>query len=695
MSAGPSPPETLAQAEEAGGPTDAGAAAAKAARVRHACTFCFEKKIRCSGAHPCVRCTSKSLTCFFAEGGNSRREGGRKPAAAKSATARRSSSAVRRTKTTETKSSNGSEGDTPPRAPEDGSAAAASASHVAPAPRALQPIRQPYFRYFGLTAVSPPLPNSTPFKSISVTLTEQDPAVEARLALASACRTTGSAAPVLNRAGSTPESTIESFYDMFESFLPYAPKIQTLSACADGTLSEATFECMASLVSRMEGPGQVEAPERHADRARALVIPHLALPSLDVVYALLLLAYHEHGEDRDSGLWSYEGMAIRMSIDLGLHKPFAPGDDEMCALRSRVFWAVFALDRIISCGTGRPTTIPLSQIEVDLPPPRPIFTPDGQALVDPFPWLCKLLGLLGQISDTVNAFPAPARNDDPLLLGALLPFRQAVADFHSALPAELHFNIHNFQAYANAHYSQCFLLLSVWHQAVHLSLFEQGLFRSTPASGIDGDLSQSAAISITDMVCFADLVDPNAFLCTPVLSQALLMGGRAAITQMRALDPNSPPHKLEALRRSIGLCRSTLSRVEQYWRGLSWHSRTIESLSHSNVDVELIAGSGAVETKDRGMVARARLEDVTRNWLAQALAADVLTTHSSSEPVGVGVSLWGVTEEPPESAFAVLRSGGSSPFVWRSSIGGDDALASELYREGVGAEWFEWPPVEV
>ena len=46
--------------------------------------------------------------------------------------------------------------------------------------------------------------------------------------------------------------------------------------------------------------------------------------------------------------------------------------------------------------------------------------------------------------------------------------------------------------------------------------------------------------------------------------------------------------------------------------------------------------------------------------------------------VGVGVSLWGVTEEPPESAFAVLRSGGSSPFVWRSSTGGDEGLASEL-----------------
>ena len=97
--------------------------------------------------------------------------------------------------------------------------------------------------------------------------------------------------------------------------------------------------------------------------------------------------------------------------------------------------------------------------------------------------------------------------------------------------------------------------------------------------------------------------------------------------------------------------------------------------------------------------------------------SDIMTTINSLPclAVGVGVSLWGVTEEPPESAFAVLRSGGSSPFVWRSSTGGDDGLASELvnpllfikclegrhadvyffqYREGVNAEWFEWPPIE-
>lgn len=47
--------------------------------------------------------------------------------------------------------------------------------------------------------------------------------------------------------------------------------------------------------------------EASADRAKALILPLLGLPTVEVVFGLLLLAYHEHGEDRDSGLWIYSG----------------------------------------------------------------------------------------------------------------------------------------------------------------------------------------------------------------------------------------------------------------------------------------------------------------------------------------------------------------------------------------------------
>lgn len=247
MSSGsePSPPEAEPSPE-----LSAEAAGAKVARVRAACVACFSKKVRCSGENPCTRCTTKALTCVFAEGGNSRVPLARKMA--KAASARRPSAA--RPKAVTKSSNGGSEAETPSTGSQPVASTSAAATVGAAVDPALlprpppQPIKQPYFRYFGLTAISPPLLDSTPFKSISVTVTEQDPSVEARLALASACRT--GPAPPLSRAGSTPESTIETFYDLFENYLPYAPKQQTLFAQADGTLSEATFECMSSMVSR-------------------------------------------------------------------------------------------------------------------------------------------------------------------------------------------------------------------------------------------------------------------------------------------------------------------------------------------------------------------------------------------------------------------------------------------------------------
>lgn len=483
---------------------------------------------------------------------------------------------------------------------------------------------------------------------------------------------------------------------------------------AAGTFSEMVLAAMEALATRVRPQPGVSA-EASADRAKALILPLLGLPTVEVVFGLLLLAYHEHGEDRDSGLWIYSGMAIRMAIDLGLHKPFVAGNEEVCALRSRVFWAVVCLDRIISCGTGRQTTIPLAQIEVDLPPPRTdIVSSNGTPLVDPFPFLCRLLLLLGQVTDSMNHSNPTARSPrSPRPLPR--PFQNELAQFQADLPPELYFNIHNFQAFASAKQSQCFLLLSIWHQAVLLAVHEAGLLFPTFESGEEYEygeraLSQSCAVSISDMLCFADLILPESFMCTPVLSQAILMAGRASLSLNRTLPANSPPHHEESLRRSATICESILRRIQQRWRGLSWHNSSLDSCTRDDEDVDLSSGEAAIRTEDRGMVARAKVEELTRRWLAEELSS----SGPRDGPVaGFGVSLWGVTAEPAESSFAVLHSGRSSPLLWNPSLAGGSggaggrgtalagfglatnslSIAEDFYHEGLTAEeWFNWPP---
>lgn len=149
---------------------------------------------------------------------------------------------------------------------------------------------------------------------------------------------------------------------------------------------------------------------------------------------------------------------------------------------------------------------PLARSQVDLPPPRTdIVSSNGTPLVDPFPFLCRLLLLLGQVTDSMNHSNPTARSPrSPRPLPR--PFQNELAQFQADLPPELYFNIHNFQAFASAKQSQCFLLLSIWHQAVLLAVHEAGLLFPTFESGEEYEygeraLSQSCAVSISDMLC--------------------------------------------------------------------------------------------------------------------------------------------------------------------------------------------------
>lgn len=481
----------------------------------------------------------------------------------------------------------------------------------------------------GLTSVVPPL-QGAPFRSLSVTVQQaatsptnapaappppQDPAVESAEA----------------------EARVRTFYTLFESYLPYMPLSDTLEQLARGTLSEAVLLAMSALVKRrVFRPRSRSAmfdtsvayrvrpetpcpdPEQLADRAKALVIPQLALPSLDTVYALVLLAYHEHGADRDSGLWAYCGMAIRMCIDLGLHKPFETDDLPESNLRSRIFWSVTCLDRILSCGTGRATTIPLSQIEVGLPPPRHIRTNQGVELPDPFPTLCRLLLILGNVSDAVNTTPSYAAVP-PRVPTAV---QRQLADYQATLPPSLQFSIQTFGAYANAGYAPIFLLLSTWHQAVHLAIHHAPLLYMQPGTPMHDltPLSGSPAVSIADMLAYSSVIADDAFLCTPVLSQPILMAGRAATVLLRTLSATMPSTQLEPLERAVTVCQRTLERIQQRWRGLAWH---VESMCKTAREVDLSGVGATIVMTDRGMFAKARLDDLARScgWLLNELTA--------------------------------------------------------------------------
>lgn len=184
-----------------------------------------------------------------------------------------------------------------------------------------------------------------------------------------------------------------------------------------------------------------------AQRAMCAIVNAFSCPTLAVVQACLLLAYEEFGSNRDSGLWMYLGICIRMAQDLGLQKlegmKYKYGcvgltpksvkagqmnkfngsgieepidstgtsgsqgetstEHEHAKQRERVdsFWSIFFLDRVISSGTGRPVTLRDDDIEIYFPLQSESALHNGWPA--PFPPLMRIIHLYGRITDFLNA----------------------------------------------------------------------------------------------------------------------------------------------------------------------------------------------------------------------------------------------------------------------------------------------------
>lgn len=74
------------------------------------------------------------------------------------------------------------------------------------------------------------------------------------------------------------------------------------------------------------------------------------------------------GRSRHGSAWVKVGLAVRIAQDCGLmlenatHLPYADQEE-----RRRVFWSVYLLDRLVSCGRGRPPAIVDASCQVQLP----------------------------------------------------------------------------------------------------------------------------------------------------------------------------------------------------------------------------------------------------------------------------------------------------------------------------------------
>lgn len=128
--------------------------------------------------------------------------------------------------------------------------------------------------------------------------------------------------------------------------------------------------------------GPLYYPERHLAEVLKELDEMLRYHDTRSVVTLLLLAVFSLRAQGGPGAWAYIGLAMRIAIDLGLHRQTSAMDKLGfdVEMRKRLFWSCYTMDRQVSIPLGRPFAIADQDIDVRLPLDVDEFCQDTQAL---------------------------------------------------------------------------------------------------------------------------------------------------------------------------------------------------------------------------------------------------------------------------------------------------------------------------
>ncbi|KAH6988341.1 fungal-specific transcription factor domain-containing protein [Ilyonectria destructans] len=179
-----------------------------------------------------------------------------------------------------------------------------------------------------------------------------------------------------------PPAVVQSLVDTYFNHIhnqPYSyfQEDNFRQKCADGLLPKCLFFAVLASALRFSGDkyykGSIhEAMEAYAREAWLSVLhDHMTAddrPNLHVAQTTSILAIIDFTAGRTSSAWLKIGLAIRISQDLQLMEEpniTLPAIEQ--EERRRVFWSVYLLDKLVSCGRGRPSAVFAEDCHVQLP----------------------------------------------------------------------------------------------------------------------------------------------------------------------------------------------------------------------------------------------------------------------------------------------------------------------------------------
>ncbi|KAK1222253.1 hypothetical protein PQX77_014886 [Marasmius sp. AFHP31] len=527
-----------------------------------------------------------------------------------------------------------------------------------------------YYRFSGSTAIHPGI------NRIALKLQPRVPKSAVSAPVATARSKPGSPEPpeqIFDDSGFPLPSVyfplLDTFFRTMSWHFPSISRKRMEERLETGTMSAFLLNCICAISARFHpsgGDSPANACAPFITKAQELIIPLLHLPTTDVVTGLLLLAWANYGQNSDSGLWQYSGMAIRMALDLGLHEVSEIYETLAHVVRTRLlFWSLFVTDRILAFSTGRPPSISEEIIEIPLPTdedffPDPSRTNDPAAMNEeiqpvPFQHLVRLLVLCGRIANVLNGrrgrirtLVGPGAANGAEVLSGL---QAQLVQFYAELPEEMKWSVEAFKRQEARGHGGTYFTLHLWANAVMALVYHPGLLSSpsgteTPVTQtMDRSIKLALASSrtISECLVFADLFASQSYLHSPHAVQPIFVACLAFIQDMKlsalggAYNGSVPdPEALEEARQrresgrtaellltsmakqNLTVLVKALAQMEHYWAGVSYVNNILEEraqgLSGSGLGISLgrrmRSKTTFISLPDKGLLKRFTSKDL-------------------------------------------------------------------------------------
>ncbi|VUC33723.1 unnamed protein product [Clonostachys rosea] len=155
--------------------------------------------------------------------------------------------------------------------------------------------------------------------------------------------------------------------------------------------------------------------------------------SILFVEVLSYVAYYMQTLNRRDAAYLYIGIALRMSLSLGLHQEVSDQeiDPPVREHRRRVWWSVYSIERILSVTSGHPVSI--QDEDVDLQPPSPIGgeSPRISCVLNSYSQLSRIQGIIGE------QIYRKKRSSGTSLSASVLDIMKSLSDWYRKLPEDV------------------------------------------------------------------------------------------------------------------------------------------------------------------------------------------------------------------------------------------------------------------